>query len=114
MDERNNKKRSEDRMTFFSRYQEVFPNNPTWGRLEYLIQMSYTNVSIQVKRIYVIATKSLENKFLGANQDKTEFEVIITENQLNKAEDFSTVSEKGFKYPLTFSCGKKEFKEIQK
>ena len=76
--------------------------------------MSYTNVSIQIKRIYIVATKNLENKFYSYNQDKTEFEVILTENKLNKAEDFSTVSEKGFKYPLQFNCGKMEMKELHK
>lgn len=101
-------------MTFLSKYQQVFSNNPTWGRLEYLLQMSYTNVSIQIKRIYVIATKNLENRFVSINQDKAGFQVILAENQLNKAQDFSTVSEKGFKYPLAFNCGKMEFKNIQK
>lgn len=86
------KKKGEDKLIFLSRYQEVFPNNPTWGRIQYMIQAACTNVSIQLKRLYVVGSKNLESKFNTVNHNKTEFEAILSENQLNKSEDFSTVS----------------------
>lgn len=79
-----------------------------------MIQTACTNVSIQLKRLYVVGSKNMESKFNTINHNKTEFEAILSENQLNKSEDFSSISEKGFKFPLNFYYGKLDLKNMIK
>ncbi len=43
-----------------------------------MIQSACTNVSIQVKRLYIVGSKNMENKFNTVNVGKTEFEAIIS------------------------------------
>jgi hypothetical protein len=35
------------------------PTNPTWGRIEYMIQSALTNVSAKIKKIYIAGSKSM-------------------------------------------------------
>jgi hypothetical protein len=50
------KKKIEEKLSVLSKYQEIFPNNPEWGRVEYLLQISYGNVSLKLTKIYNIGT----------------------------------------------------------
>ena len=112
--EEKGRKKGEEKLQFLSKYQEIFSNNPIWGKIEYMIQMALTNVSIQLKRLYVVMPKNKESKFNAANQNKTELEIILLENKLGKSEDFSTICEDGFKYPLSFDYGKIDLKSFNK
>lgn len=85
MMEEKGRKKGEEKLQFLSKYQEIFSNNPIWGKIEYMIQMALTNVSIQLKRLYVVMPKNKESKFNAANQNKTELEIILLENKLGKS-----------------------------
>jgi hypothetical protein len=48
--------RNMQKVTFYSKYQEIFESNPEWGKIEYRLQLSYANVSISLKKVYSICT----------------------------------------------------------
>lgn len=68
--------------------------------------MAYANVSIVLKKLYVVGNQGMETKFYNNNENKKSIEVIVSENQLNKAEDFNTICDKGFKDILNIEYGK--------
>ena len=76
--------------------------------------MSYTNVSINLKQLYIVGNKGMETKFNSHNENKRCVEVIISENQLNKAEEFASICDKGFKDILSIEYGKLDMNRLQK
>ena len=47
----------------------------------------------------------METKFMNKNSGKTVIDCIISEDQLKKGEDFTSICDKGFNQMLNFNYG---------
>lgn len=54
MEEATSKKRNEHKINVLNKYQEIFEASSEWGRIEYRLQLSYANVSTQLRKVYSI------------------------------------------------------------
>ena len=112
MEDQSSKKKNEHKLSVLNKYQEVFETSPEWGKLEYRLQLSYANVSIQLKSVYSIVNAVNESKFVTKHDGKVLLDCIINESQIKPPDDFASVCEKGFQDITTLIYGQLEIDKL--
>ena len=90
----------------------MFETSSEWGKLEYRLQLSYANVSIQLKSVYSIVNAVNESKFVTKHDGKVLLDCIINESQIKPPDDFASVCEKGFQDITTLTYGQLEIDKL--
>ena len=93
-----------------SKYQEIFSNNPEWGRIEYLLQISYGNVSLNLTKIYSIGKFLYKARQLQPGDQVHEQELRQDHHRLR---NLRRPAEKGGRLRIDLLKGHEKHAELQ-